>query len=155
MSFWRKSSYSGCAGVSRTDFLKGCGYPKRTNFWQFPLQRDVVVLKAQIVYSSLWEGVEYLKGLILYKFHFGRVWWSCQDWFWQGTVVFKWLILDSYWFRMVLWTWKDWFVISCTLGGWDGLERSDFGLFWIWEDVVVLIGLIFKFQLWEDVVFLK
>ena len=48
------------------------------------------------------------------------------------------------------------FTVS-TLGGCDGLERTDFEQFLLWEGVVVLKELILKeqFLLWEGVVVLK
>ena len=45
-----------------------------------------MVLKSLNISVSLWEGVVVLKGLMLDHFHFGRVWWSCEDSFLSSAV---------------------------------------------------------------------
>ena len=80
----RQSSWSGCACLTRTDFLKiysleGCSHLKRPDFRSLLLWENVVALKALSLDSSIWEGIVNLKGLILNKFQFGWVWLSCKD----------------------------------------------------------------------------
>ena len=51
--------------------LGGCHSLGRTNFGQFSLWKDMVILK----------------GLILYNFHFESVWWSCKDEFFSISLL--------------------------------------------------------------------
>ena len=57
-------------------------------------------------------------------------------------MVLKELILNSFYFGRVWWSWKNWFWTVSTLGGWGGLERTDFEQFLLWEDVIILKELI-------------
>ena len=75
-------------------------------------------------------------------------------------MVLKELILNSFYFGRVLWSWKNWFWRVSTLGGCDGLERTDFEQFRLWEGVVVGCGGLERidfeqFLLWEGVMVLK
>ena len=43
---------------------------------------------------------------------------------------------------MVWWSWKNWFWTVSTFGRYDGLERTDFEQFLLWDSVVVMKELI-------------
>ena len=48
------------------------------------------------------------------------------------------------------WSWKNWFWTVSTLGRYDGLERTDFEQFLLWDSVVVLKELILNsFYFWK------
>ena len=70
-------------------------------------------------------------------------------------VVLKELIYNSFHFGRVWWSWKNWILLGSTLDQCDGHKRTDFNQFPLWEGVVVLKELIFKFLHSEDVVVLK
>ena len=146
--------------------LGGCGHLDRTNFQQFWLLADVVVLKE----------------LIFNKFYIRKVWWSWKNWFltlsifrghsgldrtdfeqflyWEGVVVLtelifssfdladvvvlKELIFNKFYIRKVWWSWKNWFLTVSILGGCGGIERTDFEQCGIWDAMVVLKELIFN-----------
>ena len=135
--FWTVSTLSGCGGLERTDFE------------QFLLWEDVVVVMKELILNSL---------------YFGRVWWSWKNWFWmvpslvgcgdverndfeqfllfEDVVVLKELILNSFYFGRVWWCWKKWFWTVFTFGGVGGDERTDFELFLLWEGLVFMKELI-------------
>ena len=127
--FWTVSTLGQCGGR-----CGGVVVMKETDFEQFLLWEDVVVMKE----------------LILNSFYFGTVWWSSKNWFWTvstlgqcggrcgGVVVMKELILNSFYFGKVWWSWKNWFWTVSTLGRYDGLERTDFEQFPLWEGMMVL-----------------
>ena len=58
-------------------------------------------------------------------------------------MVLKELIFHSLYFGRVWWSWKNWIFTVSTLGGCDGLERTNFEQFLLWEGVVVSKQLIF------------
>ena len=155
--FWTVSTLWGYGGLEKNwlwtvSTLGGWGGLERTDFEQFLLWQGLMVLKELILNSFLfgrvwwywknsfwtdsslggsgglertdfeqcllWEDVVVLKELILNSFYFGRVWWSWKK-----------LILNSFYFGRVGWSWKDWFWTVSTLGGCDGLERTDFEQF--------------------------
>ena len=92
-----------------------------------------MLMKALILDSCFWEDVVDVKGLILDFFHFGRVWWSCRDWFWiistlEGCGCPARTDFESF----------------LLLDGFNTLEWTDFQEFPLWEVVVVLKGLISK-----------
>ena len=109
--------------LSILSILGGYDGLERTGFGQF----------------SLWEGFIILKGLIFYNFHFGRVWWFERNYFgqvllWDNMVLLKGLNFVAFYFGR-MW----WFVNSTilTVGGYGGLEMTDFKQFPFWEGVVV------------------
>ena len=128
--------------------LGGCGGLEGTDFEQFLLSEECVVV---------------LKELILNSFHFERLWWSWKNWFWtistlgvcvglertefeqfllseDCVVVLKELSLNSFHFeRSVWWSWKNWVWTVSTLEVCGGLERTEFEQFLLWEDWVVIL----------------
>ena len=141
-----------------------CGGLERTNFQQFLLWECVVLLK-ELIFNSFyfgrvwwsrknwfltvaylgkcsgleitdfsqcvyWEGMVVLKELILNTFYIERVWWSWKNWFFSSA------------FGRLWWSWQKWFFTICMLAGYDGLERTYFLWFPLWEGMVVLTELI-------------
>ena len=128
-----------------------CGGLERTDFKQFLLWTDMVVLK-ELIFNSFyiwkyggldrsdfeqflyWEGVVVLKELIFNSVLFG-----------QMCVVLKELILNSFYFGQMWWSWRNWFLtVSIFLKEeqYGGLKRTDFEQFLYLEGMVVLTELI-------------
>ena len=106
----------------------GCGGPKRTDF-----------------NNCHFGGGVAFKGLMSDNFHFGRMWWYCNNWFWtistligsvdikrialqwflpwDNVVFLKRLIFNYFHFWKMCHSWKDWFCVHFTLG-WCGVMRG-------------------------------
>ena len=110
--------------------LGGCGGHERTDFEQFLLWDDVVVLKEQIFNSFYFGGCGgRCGGLERTDFE--------QFLLWDDVVVLKEQILNSFYFGRVWWSWKNWFWTVSTFGGCGGHERTAFEQFLFWEVVVM------------------